>query len=371
MRIGFVIDDSLDRPDGVQQYVLTLGAWYAKQGHEVHYICTNTKRDDLNNVHSISSATPIHFNKNSLSFARPIKKSDVRRFFNEHQFDMLHIQLPHNPLFAGRIIAGAPKEITIIGTFHVAPYGRLESFAMRVLRSVYRSSRKRIQQLYAVSSVAQPYAEHAYQMPAKVVPNPINLKAFHGKRVKDADSNTDIVEVRFMGRLVPRKGCRHLVNALKAIILEEGITNVRLTVGGKGPQLDELKRLTKDSNLEEYVRFVGFVAETEKPDFLRAADLIVFPSTGGESFGIVLLEAMAAGSCVIAGDNPGYRQVLVPERALFNPERSEEFRNILVDHIKHPAKRRKLVQLQSRQVKQYDVEKIGNQILEDYQKIKR
>ncbi len=369
LQIAFVLDDSLDRPDGVQQYVLTLGSWYAEQGHTVHYVCTNTKRDDLRHLHSLSSATPIRFNKNALSFARPIKHSSVKTFFTQNKIDLLLVQLPHNPIFAGRIIAGAPKETTVIGTFHVAPYGKAEHFAVNSLQYLYRQSRKKIEKLYAVSRIAQPYAEKTYKLPASVVPNPVNTAVFRPKKPSQSVDSGGLVDIRFIGRLVPRKGCRYLILALKELIAQKGITNFTVTIGGKGSQLNELKALVAQLDLQKYVRFAGFVPEPDKPKFLQEADLVVFPSTGGESFGIVLLEAMATGSVVLAGDNPGYRGVLRPKEALFDPTNITEFCDTLADFIQSSAKRRKVAKLQLAHVKQYDVSKVGIKILADYQKI--
>ncbi len=366
MRICFAIDDSLDRPDGVQQYVLTLGAWYAKQGHDVHYICSNTSRRDIANIHSLSSAIPIKFNKNSLSFATPLKKATIRQFFNDNRIDLLHVQLPHNPLFSGQLIANAPEQTTIFGTFHVAPYGRFERIALSSLQFVYRKSRKKINQLYAVSEVARPFAEKTYRLPAKVVPNAINIQRFKSEVAGSKSRSSDVVDIRFMGRLVSRKGCQHLLTAVATLIYQHKITNIRVTIGGKGPQLAELRALAKKKEIDSYIDFVGFVAEDAKAAFLGSADIVVFPSTGGESFGIVLVEAIASGSLVLAGSNPGYRGVLVPSEALFDPEDTASFAAILAYFIEHPKTRQQTARLQANHIKKFDVAKVAQRLLGDY-----
>ena len=371
MRIGLVIDDSLDRPDGVQQYVLTIGSWLTEHGHEVHYICTQTVRQDIDNLHSLSTALPIRYNRNNLTLSLPLKRRAIRKLFEEYSFDVLHVQLPHNPWMSGRLIAAAPKNTKIVGTFHVAPFGQVEALALKSLRFVYRSSRRKLSQLYAVSTAAQPYAEKAYCQTAQVAPNPIDFEKFAPKKKKSKKRTKQIVDIRFIGRLVPRKGCESLIRALSSISQQNKIDNFRLTIGGKGPQLERLKLLTKELHLDEYVEFAGFIPEEDKARFLQAADLVAFPSSGGESFGIVLLEAMASGACVLAGNNAGYRQVLVPEEALFDPSNAAELRDKLARFIKDAKKRQKVAELQSAHVKKYDISKVGQQILTGYEQLGR
>src|SRR5690606_5660472 len=110
----------------------------------------------------------------------------------------------------------------------------------------------------------------------------------------------------FLGRLVERKGCLEFLKAAEVLFVNK--VPIKVLIGGTGPELEQLKAWVQRKKMSEVVEFCGFIEEADKPNFLAQATVAVFPSLGGESFGIVLLEAMAAGSqVVIGGDNPGYR----------------------------------------------------------------
>jgi len=101
LKIGLLLDDTLDTPDGVQQYVLCLGGWLTNQGHEVHYLVGASKREDIKHLHSIANNIRVRFNKNRLSIPLPTSRSAIRNLLDELQLDVLHVQMPYSPLFAG------------------------------------------------------------------------------------------------------------------------------------------------------------------------------------------------------------------------------------------------------------------------------
>ena len=107
LKIGFVLDDSLDVPDGVQQYVLTVGAWMKGQGHDVHYLVGQTDRNDIPNVHSMSKNIKVRFNKNRMTMPLPTSVKAIAAILQREQFDILHVQMPYSPFMAGRLIKAA------------------------------------------------------------------------------------------------------------------------------------------------------------------------------------------------------------------------------------------------------------------------
>ncbi|MEJ0073019.1 MAG: glycosyltransferase family 4 protein [Candidatus Saccharibacteria bacterium] len=196
------------------------------------------------------------------------------------------------------------------------------------------------------------------------MPNAVRLQQFAG-----AHSDSTATNIVFLGRLVVRKGCLQLLRAvayLRAHGLYEG--DFRVIVGGKGELLPELKRFVAEHRLGEIVSFHGFVDETEKAGFLAAGDIAVYPSSGGESFGIVLLEAMAAArGVVLGGDNPGYASVLAPyPDQLFDPADTPAFAEKLAWYLKHPDERRRAAAEQHAYVKRFDVDTVGRELLEVY-----
>jgi phosphatidylinositol alpha-mannosyltransferase len=142
----------------------------------------------------------------------------------------------------------------------------------------------------------------------------------------------------------------------------------KLIIAGKGPMLNELKKLTAQLGLNGSVEFLGFISEEEKPSLLASADIACFPSLGGESFGIVLIEAMAAGSeVVIGGDNPGYSSVLAGKsELLIDPKNAEATAKILENFLSNKRKAAEISKWQQNEVKKYDVAKVGSTLLEIY-----
>ncbi|HTB49301.1 MAG TPA: glycosyltransferase family 4 protein, partial [Verrucomicrobiae bacterium] len=125
LKIGLVLDSGLDKPDGVQQYVLAIGEWLRGQGHDVHYLVGQTKRQDIIGLHSLSRSIKVRFNGNNGSIPLIAQRRKLRKFLSAEHFDVLHIQVPHHPLLAQRIILEASPRTAIIGTFHIAPYNKL------------------------------------------------------------------------------------------------------------------------------------------------------------------------------------------------------------------------------------------------------
>jgi phosphatidylinositol alpha-mannosyltransferase len=160
-----------------------------------------------------------------------------------------------------------------------------------------------------------------------------------------------------------------LLEAAK-ILLDRNIGDFRVVVCGKGELLPELRTYVNAHNLDKHVEFTGFVEEADKPCYVKSADIMVFPSTGGESFGIVLIEAMAAAkSVVLAGNNDGYRSVLQHAEQLFRPSDAAELADKLVMYLQDNEARKQAVAWQTNHVQQFDVSAVGAQLLDTYRKI--
>ena len=363
LKIGFVLDDTLDTPDGVQQYVLTIGEWLRGQGHEVHYLVGETYRTDIVNVHSMAKNVKVSFNKNKLSIPLPAKKAYIKHKLEELQLDVIHVQMPYSPLFAGRVINTAPPQTKIIGTFHIVPATWLEKAGAKSLQLITRSTLKKFTHIISVSSAAQTFAQTVFGIESVILPNCVPLAAFsHAPIYKKP------LHIVFLGRLVERKGCAYLLRALTLLAAYPDVPDYQVTIAGKGPLRERLQTYVTRAKLPN-VQFIGFVSEEDKPQLLASADIAVFPSTGGESFGIVLIEAMAAGSrVVLGGDNIGYRSVLSKNDALLvDPRDSEEFAHRLHLFLTDDALRKKTYAWLQHEKLQYDVAVVGQKLLTLYQ----
>lgn len=358
-----MLDDTLDTPDGVQQYVLTVGEWLKSQGHTVHYLVGQTKRRDIDNVHSMARNVSVRFNQNKLSIPLPVNKNQLRQKLDELQLDILHVQMPYSPLFAGRVIQSAPASTKVVGTFHIVPATWLERSGARTLQLITRSTLRRFNEIVSVSPAAQSFARTVFGIESVVIPNAVTLDKF----VQKPKYKTPL-HIVFLGRLVERKGCIWLLKALQIV---QATTDIpyNVTIAGKGGLYSDMQEFVRKNSLRN-ISFSGFIEEEAKPALLASADIAVFPSTGGESFGIVLIEAMAAGSrVVIGGNNVGYQSVLGehPE-LLIDPKNSILFAQTLIRYIEDKEERERMRQWNKITVKQYDVAVVGNKLLKLYSK---
>src|SRR6266550_2304855 len=139
LRIGFVFDDSLDSSDGVAQQVKTLGRWLSNQNHEVSYLVGETKLEQWagGQVYSLARNRSVIFNANRLSVPLPASHSRIKAVLDDHKFDVLHVQMPHSPFMAQRVIKAASPQTAIVGTFHIVPSGLLASIGSRFLNLMY------------------------------------------------------------------------------------------------------------------------------------------------------------------------------------------------------------------------------------------
>lgn len=353
LKVGIVLDDSLDRPDGVQQYVKSLGNWLLGQGHVVHYLVGQSQSDDKV-IHSLSRNIRTRFNQNRLTIPLPASKKRIQTLLAEQKYDVLHIQMPFSPLLAGRVIQAAPVHTAVVGTFHILPFGRMQKTANKALAVVQKSSLRRFDAICSVSSAAAQFAKETYSIESHVIPNMIDLNRFA------SNTSPHPGRIVFLGRLVARKGCQQLLEALQMVDYTEVI------IAGDGPMRSQLEGYAK-THLK-HVTFLGRIDESQKADLLASAQIAVFPSLGGESFGIVLIEAMAAGSgVVLGGNNPGYATVLAPwPETLVDPRNAVEFAKTLSHYLQNTKTTARTHTAQARAVKQYDCQVAGASVLDMY-----
>jgi phosphatidylinositol alpha-mannosyltransferase len=372
LKIGFVLDDGLDKPDGVQQYILAIGGWLESQGHQVRYLVGQTSRDDLPNVYSMSRNMRVRFNGNSLSMPLPTRRAKLRRVLDAEKFDVLHIQVPYSPFMGHQAIMAAGRNTAIIGTFHIAPNGWLSRVGNHGLGIWLRRSLKRFDKMVSVSVAAAEFASDTFHVSSEISPNVIDYKRFHEAKPLQRYRGKDPV-ILFLGRLVPRKGCLQLLKAVRDLGSKADSPGFRVIICGTGPLEQQLRQYMSRHKMDDFVEFTGFVTEAEKPRYYASADIAVFPSSGGESFGIVLLEAMASGkAAILAGDNAGYRSVLVsrPE-LLINPDDSRALSKRLAAYLHDQDFRREVAAWGGNFARDYDVNKVGRHLLKVYEEALR
>ena len=319
-------------------------------------------------MYSLVRNIRVKFNQNRLAIPAPADKKDIISILDDEQFDILHIQMPYSPFLSQRVLQLASPRTAIVGTFHILPSGRLQRLGSKVLHKWYGQWLERFTAIYAVSPAAQLFAKEVFHINTVVVPNAVNIKRFQMTTAKSVSATKQLV---FLGRLVQRKGAKELLEAYHLLIREPGVPLTKLTIAGDGPQRSMLEKKAENLGLMNQVSFSGFIDEAKKPQLLKSADLAIFPALYGESFGIVLIEAMAAGSgVVIGGNNPGYHSVLGerPE-CMVNPKDSSQFKDTLFRYLTDKKLAADTHTWQQRTVLQYDHEQVGQTILASYRTV--
>lgn len=371
LRIGLVIDDGLDKPDGVQQIVLTLGRRLAALGHEVHYVTSSTARTDLPNLHVLGRTVSVRFNGNRLRSPLPARRADVRRLLAAVPFDVLHVTMPYSPLLAGRVVSAASPRTAVVGQFVIYPQDALTRWGIRGLGLAERRRLRRFDSVAALSEAARESVREAFgRDEVPIIGGPVELAAAApagasaGASAADGDGPVRIV---FLGRLVERKGPRELLAAVAA--MPPTTRPWTLTLAGRGPLLDDLRERARAAGIADRVDFPGFVAEEDKSALLAGADVVALPSTGGESFGMSVVEALAdAGGVVLAGDNPGYRTPMAGlEDQLVDPRDTAAFARTLARWVDDAPARAAVRPRQRAAAERFDAGEITAQTLAWYE----
>ncbi|KFI57295.1 glycosyltransferase family 4 protein [Bifidobacterium gallicum] len=366
LTIGFVFDDTLDVLDGVQQHIVTLGRELAARGHQVHYLVGETHDSPMDNTHSMSTNVEVPFNGNRMRIPLPASRELIRRTLDDTHFDILHVQAPYSPFMAGQVLSLADDDTGVVATYHIASADWASRLGGSLLGAINHHTHRRVDEVIAVSQVAGEYATRTARVRGTVIPNPIDVAHFSQVRAAPQGFPERGNHVVFLGRFVERKGADLLLDAVEYGELH-GLfpKDFHVTFAGKGPLLDSCK--SRASRLHTPIAFLGYVPEDDKPALLRSADIAVFPATGGESFGIVLLEAIAAGAGVtLAGDNAGYHSTLLGDPdALFSIDEHTHARD-LAERISLALTSRQwshaLHERERQLLERYDVRTVADQV---------
>ena len=338
MRVALVTPYDWSAHGGVRAHVAQLAVSLGAR-HTVHILApaSRTLGDDPVDARVIvvGRARAVPFNDSVARVAlSPLAGGRALRVLRELDCDVVHVHEPGVPSLALAVAQRAAPPL--VGTFHAW------SDRDRLYRSVWpygRSVAQRLHTRIAVSPAAQRYHAGALHLPPEafeVVPNGVEVAAF-----ADAEPLPEFVDPQrplllFVGRLEPRKGLDILLAAF--LHLRRTRPELRLVVIGDGPERARCEALLPLA-VRPDVLFLGAVDEADKPRFHASADLFAAPNLGGESFGIVLLEAMAAGLPVIASDIPGFRSVARAgvDARLVAPGDSAALARGLLDVLDHPA----------------------------------
>lgn len=363
MKIAMVSPYDFTWPGGVTAHVAQLARELGRSGHEVQVLAPHSPSrecQDSDLLVPLGRSVPLpsggSIARVSLSWWLYPK---VRALLKKENFDIIHLHEPMAPILPLCVLEFSNS--VNVGTFH-ASYARQHLY--RFTHPIIKRWQQRLHGNIAVSPAARRYVNNTFPGDYEVIPNGIDFNHFSTKAQPLPQYQDGKLNILFVGRLEKRKGLRYLLEAYSKLKWEQ--PNIRLIVVGPGNPDKESYRIMSSHNLQD-VEFVGRVSYDELPRYYASADVFCSPATGAESFGIVLLEAMAAGKPVVASDIEGFRGVMTDgEHGFLVPKKdSDALANALGILARDPELRQKLGGQGNRTAEDYRWEVVAGRV-EDY-----
>ncbi len=361
MKVGIVCPYSWDVPGGVQFHVRDLAEVLQARGHQVSVLAPAD--DDLplpSYVVAAGRAVPVPYNG---SVARvnfgPLSAARVRRWLREGEFDLLHLHEPATPSLS--ILAAWAATGAIVGTFHTST---LRSRAMSAAYPILEPALEKLGARIAVSEAARRTLVEHVGGDAVLIPNGVFVDRFADAEPREEWRGSGGT-LGFIGRLdEERKGLPILMAAMPAVLAAH--PGARLLVAGRGDEQEAVDGLSEQ--VRQAVTFLGVVTEDEKAALLRTVDVYVAPNLGGESFGVVLVEAMSAGAPVVASDLDAFTGVLDGGRVgvTFPTGDADALSATLVGVLADEPRRRALSTAASTWVRRFDWDTVVEALLAVY-----
>ncbi|MDE3111935.1 MAG: glycosyltransferase family 4 protein [Chloroflexota bacterium] len=364
MKIGIVSPYAYPRPGGANSYIREQYEQLRDLGHEVRIITAPWGDDPpARDVIQIGQAIAVPYNGSIGRVTLSLRLEWlVSRMLKREHFDVIHHHEPLVPFLSMQILDRA--KCPNVATFHAFGGFSLSYWLGRPFGEHYMD---KLDARIAVSTAAKHHVSRYFPGEYRIIPNGVDVDQFANAR-PFPEYRDGKVNILFVGRLEPRKGAMHLLRAYA--LLKPRYPNTRLIVCNWGPQLGNLRRFVRSQGLGD-VLFAGRVSDIDKARFYKTADIFCAPSTGQESFGIVLLEAMAAGRAVVASDIHGYKRVVQRNVSglLVEPKEPEELAQAIARLIDDPALRDRLGAAGAERAKEFDWEHVARQLVEVYEEV--
>lgn len=373
MKIGLVTQAYYPVLGGVTEHVWHLGQELQKRGHEVTVVTGSSRHADDRGLRVIRGGfqVPIAANGANVHITLGWKMGSwLQRIEKRENFDIVHIQSPLDPGLP--LMAAKSMRRPKVGTYHSFwDAGSSMDVIPRMFRPVFLDAVHKLQHHIAVSpSAVELIHRFIPGLPMTVIPNGIDTERFHPEVEPIAKYRDGKFNILYVGRMDPRKGAKFLFQALP--YLEEGLQgNYRILVVGTG-WMKKYYDTYIPLSLRHRVEFAGYASPEELPRYYRSADVYCSPATGGESFGIVLVEAMATGTPVVASDIDGYRWVVDPgvQGLLVPPRSPRHLANALIAVAHNPVRRKEMAKAGYASAQFYAWPKIIDQIEAVYQAVR-
>lgn len=376
MKIALICPYSVARGGGVQEIIYALRERLAGI-HDVRIITPRPKDFDGNEINLAKTTFPnekftaknqpfIFIGRGSDISLRTLKttgqisggeKTEIRDVLTRERFDVMHFHEPWVPFLSAQLLqinAKMEAPAKTVATFHAKlPESIGAKTFSQITRPYTKPILKYIDKLTAVSPAAAETISALTDRHITVIPNGIDLTKYVPADPKQVAKNT----ILYVGRLEARKGVKYLISAFVKIL--ETNPDAKLVLAGNGTDRKKLEQFVYFHKIRN-VEFLGFVSDEKKLELLRTCTVFCSPALYGESFGIVLLEAMACGAPIVAGDNSGYTGVMrdFGEISLVNPRHIDDFARRLAVFLREESLRKTWRQWAAKEIKQYDYDRV-------------
>jgi phosphatidylinositol alpha-mannosyltransferase len=371
MKIALVSPYDFAYPGGVVNHISALEQYFTKMGHEVKIIAPASKAvpDFGDRFIPIGKPRPIPVSGSIARITISLRlASRIKEVLAKEKFDIIHLHEPFMPMLCSAVLRFSDNAANI-GTFHACHGSQGYGVGRPISTMMLKRRRRKLVGKIAVSKPAMDFARKHIPGYYNIIPNGIDVEHF-SPDVSPIDEFCDgKLNILFVGRLEKRKGLNYLLEAYKQV--KQEMPNSRLIVVGPGTRLrSKYEKQVRRSNLQDVV-FVGYASYDELPRYYKTADIYCSPATGRESFGIVLLEAMAIGKPVVASNIEGYANVVTHgvDGLLVPPKDPRMLAQALISLMSDASLQQQMGANGILKAKRYSWENIAQRILNYYMRL--
>ena len=369
MKIALVSPYDFSHPGGVGRHITALFNNFTSLGHQVKVIAPSSHHVDEFGEHFVRIGRPFPIPASDSVTRIPVSlhlAPAIKKVMAEEKFDVVHLHEPFMPMLCSATLKFS--NTVNVGTFHAAQGKPGYGFGRPVTKWILEARARKLHGHIAVSKPAMDYASRFVPADYEIIPNGVDTKYFRPDVPLIEKYNDGKLNIVFMGRLEFRKGLNYLLKAFYDVKRE--MPNTRLIICGPGTRLRKrYEQWVKDNHLQDVV-FTGMVNFDEQPSYYRTADIFCAPNTSHESFGLVLVEAMATGRPVVATNIEGFAAVITSGREglLVPPMTVRPLADTLLKLLNDKQLRLQMGQQGLITARKYDWEGISTRVLAYYQK---
>ena len=375
MKIALVSPYDYPYPGGVVNHIFYLDREFQRLGHDVRIIaaCSEDVGDVPRQVIKVSGSiahVPFAGSVARITLSPRVYRR-VKKILKQEQFDVIHLHEPMTPTLPLSVLRHVPlsPQSVVVGTFHA--YRESNHPGYEYIKPIFERFFDRLDGRIAVSEVVRDFLIPYFPGDYRIIPNGIDVERFGDPALRPIERFDDgKLNILFVGRLDKRKGFKYLLQAFAQV--KKAVPEARLMVVGAYDKEDKAPYVlyARQHRLRD-VRFIGYVSEDDLPRYYRTCHVFCAPSTGFESFGIILLEAMAAGKPIVASNIAGYRSVLEDgeEGLLVQPEDEQGLAETLIRLLKDSALRGRMGHKGQAKATVYSWQKVAQQVLDYYREL--